>query len=158
MSTIQGIDILKKQLTQKQLDQLEKAAHIHKSQSNIEFNILMVEDGILQILVQQLENRSGKYANRSTLTKRVHEVFDKWMPAYKIQVQVQEFRPSVAAVVSPKWLEQMMEEKGVRIKQVAFDTGVDRESIAGWVSGTRTMSQIVKAMFYFYFLSIPVAE
>ncbi|MBE9598020.1 XRE family transcriptional regulator [Pedobacter sp. MC2016-24] len=158
MSTISGINILAQQLTPQQLDHLQKAADLHKTQSNIEFSVLKIEEGILQILVQQGERPSGNYASRSTLIKRAHEVFDKWMPAYLIQVEVEEFRPSITAVVNPAWLERMMEEKEVRIKQIAFDTGVDRESIAGWVSGKKNMSQIVKAMFYFYFTSILVED
>jgi len=43
-----------------------------------------------------------------------------------------------------------MLQKGVRIKQIAFDTGVDRESVSEWVTGKRSMSQIVKALFYYY--------
>lgn len=43
-----------------------------------------------------------------------------------------------------------MNEKGIRIKQIAFDTGIDRESISDWVTEKRNMSQIVKAMFYYY--------
>jgi hypothetical protein len=158
MSKISGIDILNQQLTQQQIDHLQKSANVHKLQSNIEFSVLKVEDGILQILVQQGEKPSGNYANRATLVKRAQEVFAKWMPAYQIHVIVEEFRPSVTTMVNPAWLERMMQEKEVRIKQIAFDTGLDRESIAGWVSGKKNMSQIVKAMFYFYFSSMVVAD
>ncbi|RZM23844.1 MAG: XRE family transcriptional regulator, partial [Pedobacter sp.] len=33
---------------------------------------------------------------------------------------------------------------------IAFDTGIDRETIADWVTGKRQMSQLVKAMLFFY--------
>ncbi|WGQ10571.1 helix-turn-helix transcriptional regulator [Pedobacter gandavensis] len=150
MSVILGIEKLKNQLDEQQLDLLEQAAEIHKQQSNITFCILVVEADSIQIETSQAENRSGKYAKEASLVKRTHEVFDKWLPKFDIQVIPATYMPSPTSVVNPKWLEQKMEEKGVRIKQIAFDTGVDRESIADWVSGKRSMSQIVKAMFYYY--------
>jgi hypothetical protein len=150
MSVILGIEKLKSQLTDQQLDLLKQAAETHKQQANITFCILTLEDSAIQIETSQAENRSGKYANEASLVKRTHEVFDKWLPAFDIQIIPATYMPTPTSVVNPQWLEKKMEEKGVRIKQIAFDTGIDRESIAGWVSGKRSMSQIVKAMFYFY--------
>jgi hypothetical protein len=57
-------------------------------------------------------------------------------------------------VVTPGWIDRKMVEKEVRIKQIAFDTGLDRKDISGWVTGERNMSQIVKAMFFYYFKSL----
>lgn len=150
MSVILGIEKLKSQLDEQQLDLLEQAAETHKKQSNITFCILVMEADSIQIETSQAENRSGKYATEASLVKRTHEVFDKWLPKFDIQVIPATYLPSPTSVVNPKWLEQKMDEKGLRIKQIAFDTGVDRESIADWVSGKRSMSQIVKAMLFFY--------
>lgn len=152
MSVILGIEKLKSQLDEQQLELLEQAAETHKKQSNITFCILVIEADSIQIETSQTANRSGKYATEASLVKRTHEVFDKWLPKFEIQVIPATYLPSATSVVNPKWLEQKMDEKGVRIKQIAFDTGVDRESIADWVSGKRSMSQIVKAMFYFYLI------
>jgi hypothetical protein len=68
----------------------------------------------------------------------------------KLTVATETRLPSPAAIVDRLWIEKKMQEKGVRIKQIAFDTGVDRTSISDWVTGKRSMGQIVKAMFYFY--------
>ena len=151
MSVILGIEKLQTQLGTDEISKLVEAAEIHQSQSNIGFCILAIEESAIQIETTQSENRSGRYASEATLIKRTHEVFDNVLPQYEIQVIPVPFLPSPTSVVTTAWLEKMMLSKGVRIKQLAFDTGVDRESIAGWVSGKRSMSQIVKAMFYFYF-------
>jgi len=150
MSVINGIEQLKEQISAEQAEQLDAAASIHKDQSNIEFTILNVEGEIINIETAQLETRSGKYATEASLLKKSHEVFDKYLPGYTIKVNPSPFLPSPTSVVTPLWLDKKMREKGVRIKQIAFETGVDRESIAEWVTGKRSMSQIVKAMFYFY--------
>jgi hypothetical protein len=150
MSIIIGIDKLNEQLTAEQKEQILNAAAIHKTQSNIEFAILKVEDEVIHIESTQSETRSGKYATEATLLKKTHEVFDKSLRGKELQIQLFPHLPSLTSVVNPVWLEKKMKEKGVRIKQIAFETGVDRDSIADWVSGKRSMSQIVKAMFYFY--------
>lgn len=150
MSVIIGIENLSQKLTAEQIEQLDAAAGVHKDQSNIEFTILKIEDEEIHIEAIQSETRSGKYANEASLLKKTHEVFDKWLPGFNIQVETTTHLPSPTSVVNPAWLEKKMKDKGVRIKQIAFETGVDRESIAEWVAGKRSMSQIVKAMFYFY--------
>jgi hypothetical protein len=150
MSVIADIEKLNNLLTGEQLEQLDLAAGVHLTQSNIEFRITKVAEDVVIIETTQSETRSRKYANEATLLKRTHEVFDKWLPGLDLQIEVFPHLPSPTSVVNPAWLESKMQEKGVRIKQIAFDTGVDRESIADWVSGKRSMSQIVKAMFYFY--------
>jgi len=150
MSTILGIDKLNTLLSHEELERLDQASEIHKTQSNIEFCILEVEDDRVDIETTQLETRSGKYATEATLVKRTHEVFDKLLPSKKINVEPVPYLPNPTSVVTPAWLEKKMKEKGKRIKQISFETGVDRDSISEWVTGKRSMSQIVKAMFYFY--------
>lgn len=150
MSVIIDLDRLNDRLSPEQLQELHDAAAVHQAQSNIEFRIAKVEGNVIYIETSQAESRSGKYAKEAALIKKTHEVFDKWLPGAELQIQAFPHLPSPALVVTPAWLEKKMNEKGVRIKQIAFDTGVDRESIADWVSGKRSMSQIVKAMFYFY--------
>jgi hypothetical protein len=150
MSVIIELDKLKDRLSPEELEKLDTAAGIHEEQSNIEFRIAKVEGDSVHIETTQSERRSGKYANEAMLFKRTREVFEKRLPGVKLEIQAFPHLPSPTTVVNPAWLESKMNEKGVRIKQIAFDTGVDRESIADWVSGKRSMSQIVKAMFYFY--------
>ncbi|MES2827915.1 MAG: helix-turn-helix transcriptional regulator [Bacteroidota bacterium] len=150
MSSILGLEKLKHLMDEAALEDIDQAAAVH-SQSNIEFCILDVSENSIDVEATQLETRSKNYASEATLVKRTKEVFEKRLPSFTIAVRPVPFLPNPASVVNPKWLEKKMEEQGVRIKQIAFDTGVDRESIADWTSGKRSMSQIVKAMFYFYF-------
>jgi len=150
MSIILGIEKLSDYLDPEQLDQLDRAATVHKEQSNIEFCILSVDEDAISLETTQSETRSKKYANQSTLIKRTQEVFEKMLPTFILQVEPVPFLPNPTSVVNPAWLEKRMKEKGVRIKQIAFETGLDRESISDWITGKRSMSQIVKAMFYFY--------
>ena len=150
MSIIPGIDTIHSDLTEADIISLNKAAERQQSQSNITFTILRAEESVLEIETAQGETKSGKYATEAALVSRTREVFEKFFPEFKIIVNPVTFIPSPASVVNVAWIEKKMLQKGIRIKQIAFETGIDRTSISEWVTGKRSMSQIVKAMFYFY--------
>ena len=154
MSHIKNLDKLAELLTKDELDRLESSARVHARQSNIQFTIESLVDNILTIETEQGKT-SGNYANFRTLIKRTSDVFEKFLPGdFKLNVNPKEYVESPSAVVTPEWIDQQMRQKEVRIKQIAFDTGIDRKDISGWVTGERSMSQIVKAMFFFYFRSL----
>ena len=150
MSSIQNINLLEPILTPEQIFKLDKAAARHQEQSNTNFKIVSETEKTIIIETAQGETGSGKYATEATLIKRTEDLFRKHLPHYKITVSPETFQASPASVVTIAWIEKMMLQKGVRIKQIAFDTGVDRESVSEWVTGKRSMSQIVKALFYYY--------
>jgi len=150
MSTIIGIDKLIQQISQEEISKLDKGAERHLRESSITFTIKYTDEHVTEIECRQEENKSGNYATETTLIKRTQELFTKFLPQSELVILPVTFRPSPTSAVTPVWLDQKMDEKGVRIKQIAFDTGIDRESISDWVTGKRKMSQIVKAMFYYY--------
>jgi len=137
-------------LTQAQVEKLLQAADRHAQTSNMSFTILSVSEREIHIEASQGETKSGKYATEATLISRTKDLFGKRLPDTNLNISPVPFAPSPASTVNPEWLESKMQQKGVRIKQIAFDTGIDRESISDWVTGKRSMSQLVKAMFYFY--------
>ena len=152
MSTIINIEKLQNLIDETGMAKLDAAAAMHKKQSNIEFKILTVEENTLTVATEQGKTNSGKYANLKTLIKRTHEVFDNFLPpSFKLEVQPTEYLESPAATVTPDWINKKMLEKEIRIKQIAFDTGIDRTDLSAWINGLRPMSQIVKAMFFYYF-------
>ncbi|RZJ80414.1 MAG: XRE family transcriptional regulator [Chryseobacterium sp.] len=150
MSTIIDIDKLAQQISPDDISKLDKGAQRHLRESSITFTIKYSDEHVTEIECRQEENKSGNYATEATLIKRTQELFSKFMPQSELIILPVTFRPSPASAVTPAWLDQKMNEKGVRIKQLAFDTGIDRESISDWVTGKRNMSQIVKAMLYYY--------
>jgi hypothetical protein len=153
MSYIINIEKLQHVINETEMAKLDASAGVHKRQSNIEFSILSVKENVLTVATEQGKTSSGKYANLKTLIKRTHEVFDNFLPSsFKLEVQPAEYLESPAATVTPDWIGKKMLEKEIRIKQIAFDTGIDRTDLSAWINGLRPMSQIVKAMFYYYFM------
>lgn len=150
MSSIPGLEKLAAILTEAEIDKLTRSADRHFAASNMTFTILSVTDGRMEIETAQGETKSGKYATEATLISRTRELFGKILPKIELHISPATYAPSPASTVTTKWLEEKMKLKGIRIKQIAFDTGIDKESISDWVTGKKSMSQIVKAMFYFY--------
>jgi len=150
MSSIQNINLLDTLLSTEKIIKLDKAASRHQEQSNTNFNIRSANAKNIEIATAQGETSSGKYATETALIKRTEDLFRKYLPDYKITVSPETFQASPTSVVNTAWIEKMMLAKGIRIKQIAFDTGIDRESVAEWVTGKRSMSQIIKALFYYY--------
>lgn len=150
MSSIQNINLLETLLSSEKILKLDQAARRHQEQSNTNFNIRSAGEKTLEVETAQGETASGKYATEATLIKRTEDLFRKYLPDYMIRVCPESFQASPASVVNSAWIDKMMQQKGIRIKQIAFDTGIDRESVSDWVTGKRSMSQIVKALFYYY--------
>lgn len=153
MDTSTRIKKLTEQLSHDDARKLEQSIETLQKESSITFTVKQLADQLIEIECRQDENRSGNYATEAALIKRTEQLFKKHFPHSKLVVVPVTYRPSPSTAVTPAWLEQKMNEKGIRIKQIAFDTGVDRESISEWVTGKRKMSQIVKAMFYYYLAS-----
>lgn len=153
MKSIPGIEKLTAILTTEQLEKLDRSAQRHIEMSNMSFKILSATERNLEIEVVQNETKSGRYATEATLTSRTKELFGKFLPDTELNISAVAYSPSPASVVTTAWLEQKMQQKGVRIKQIAFQTGIDKQAISDWVTGKKSMSQLVKAMFYFYLSS-----
>jgi len=153
MNSIPGIEKLKEILTTEQLEKLDRSAQRHNQMSNMSFKILSAAGSDLEIEVVQGESRSGRYATAATLTSRAKELFGKLLPNTRLKILALTYSPSPASTVTTKWLEEKMQQRGLRIKQIAFQTGIDKQAISDWVTGKKAMSQLVKAMFYFYFSS-----
>ena len=148
--SIQNIDSLNSLLNADEVNALKKAAERHSQQSNMDFKIISVNGNVVEIETSQGETASGKYATQQVLLKRTEELFKKRLAGFELQITANAVLPSPADVVDVPWIEKKMQEKGLRIKQIAFETGIDRESISDWVTGKKAMGKTVKAMFYFY--------
>ena len=150
--SIQNIHYLNSLLSGEQITTLEKAAERHSKQSNMDFKILSVDGNVIHVETGQGETASGKYATQQVLVKRTKELLEKPLPRFEIQVTANAALPAPADVVNVSWIDKKMQQQGLRIKQIAFETGIDRESISDWVIGKMTIEKNVKAMFYFYVL------
>jgi len=153
MGTIKNIGILDLVYSEADIAKLEAGAALHLRHSNISFKILRNDapDGsTLSIRVEQGKHLSENYADKERLIKITKDLFSI-LKGLTVHVHPVPYIPPVVDVVTPKWLSDKMLLTGTRIKDIEANTGIEKTNISPWINGKKPMSQIVKAMFYYYF-------
>lgn len=99
-----------------------------------------------------------KYYTQKQLIELVHKLFDRYFPNHKVNVQASPYEESPALKVTSEWIKKKMEEHGVTLKDMAAETGLNNTQLSPLTTGTKPLSDAMKAMFYFYFRSKEVKE
>ena len=152
--TIKNLRILAKSLKPEQINRLEAGANLHKRHANIEFKILKYGDHKISVEVKQGKHLAKNYADMKTLIERTKQLFQVALPAHtEIIVNAVPYTEHPISNINADWLDTQMTNNQVNIKDIVEDTGLDKSNISAWRNDKRPMSQIVKTMFYFYFLN-----
>lgn len=158
MSYIKNLSLLEGTLAPADLEKMEHAATSHKMFSNITFKIVDVQKKAVEIQVTQEKSAADNHATVKRLIEVVHETFDQFFPKMKIHVHPIPYTPAPVEVVSPEWITRQMTDGGIKLRQISKDTGIDYTQLSSLVSGARPLSQPMKAVFYYYFLSKTVKK
>ena len=157
MEAIKNIEKLGMNLSEVDKAKLTIGALLHKKNSNISFKVVDVDfgnypAGVMKatIKTEQGKSLSENYATKESLIDLTRDMFGKFLGKAIIHVQPVTYSPAIIEVVDPEWIKEKMLKKGVRIKDIVTDTGIDKTNLSAWINGIRPMSQPVKAMFYFY--------
>lgn len=153
MNIIKNIHKISELISADKLIDLEQAANLHLRHSNIEFKVIGIDGENISIRTTQGKHMSGIYADTQTLISRTRELFNRYLPSYTIITHPVPYQPSQTDIVTPEWINKQMLSKITRVQDISNDTGIDKTNISAWINGKREMSQIVKAMFFFYFNS-----
>lgn len=151
MSTIKNLHLLDLVVDSDVKDKLDVSAIPLKTNSNVTFKILEVGENSIVIRVKQDKHFSENYLDKKTLVLQTRELFEKFLPGWKIHPQVIPFTPNPVSYIDAEWIKQQMDKHDIRVMDLVQDTGVDKTNISAWANATRPMSQPVKAMFYYYF-------
>lgn len=157
MEAIKNIDKLGHLISQDDLQRLDIGALLHRKHSNISFKVVDVDtdnypgDSFkLVVKTEQGKSAAGNYTDKRGLIDLTRELFGKLVGKAVIDVQPIPYSPAPVEVVDTKWIQDKMLNKGVRIKDIVADTGIDKTNLSAWINGVRPMSQPVRAMFYYY--------
>ena len=132
---------------------MEQAARLHKGLCGICFKILEYTPDQVVIRIIQEKHAAGNYHSSKRLSEIVKETFVKFFEGKTILARPFPYQESPAANVDSAWINKQMTELGIRIKDIAADTGLNRSQVNAMVTGNRPISQISKALMYFYFLA-----
>ena len=132
---------------------MEIAALIHTTQENISFKIVEYDDEKIIIQAVQGKTASGFYHTQKTLIDLVHKTFDSFFIGKKVLVHPILFVENSPSKVDIKWINKKMLEMGIRIKDIANDTGIDHKELSKLLNSDIPLSKPTKALFYYYFLA-----
>ncbi len=137
-------------------ERLEFDAKLHKRHSSITFKIISFTDERTTIRAVQNKNALEEYLDKNSLIEKTRTIFNSFSDTIKFQniiVHPVPYEDHAINTISPDYLKKELQKRGIRIKDVQIATGLETSSISAWVNGIRPMSNIVKAMFYFYLKS-----
>lgn len=144
-------------ITENQLEKLEEGALQYRRFARISFKIVALGHTPNKVLTITIEVRQDKspsenYLKAAELHQRAKDLFKPYLPEDVLfYSNALPYVESPTEKVTPEYLRHFMTEYKIRIKDIVADTGLDKSNVSAWVNGTRDMSQIVKAMFYYYF-------
>ena len=151
MKLIKNIHLVEKELNEKDLEHLHQAAYQYARNAGVYFKFHYIKPDEVAIEVKQ-ENPTAGSGEVFAVNKLVaigKELTADIFPDRKVHIRPLAYVPPDVDVVTPEWIHKELSRlklSGVKISRM---TGVDRSSISNWISGNRTMSQPVKAMFYY---------
>ncbi len=143
-------------LTNGDRESLEFGAKLHKRHSGLTFKIVSATEERTTIRAVQNKNASEKYLDKNSLIEKTRTFFNSFSDKVKFEniiVHPVPYEDHAINIITPDYLKKELQKRGIRIKDVQIATGLETSSISAWVNGVRPMSNIVKAMFYFYLKS-----
>ncbi|MGG7665164.1 hypothetical protein [Dyadobacter sp. BHUBP1] len=147
---IKNIHLIKDLTTAENIRKLEIGALQHRKFARITFKVLSVREGTLEIQTIQTKSPHENHASEERLILRTKELFLHFFPDYEIVVTAIPYQGNPTEKVTPEYIREAMNSYDIKVKDIVDETGIDKSNVSAWVNGTRTMSQPVRAMFYYY--------
>lgn len=152
MNQIKNLHLLTDIVSSADIEKMELAAFEHKRHSNITFKIIAVSNKKVTWEVKQEKSNNGHYFPGKRLIEIVKETYERFLPDHKFQVGPKPFMVPGPDIVTSDWVVTKMKETGTRLNKIANETGLDYPNLSTIIKGGN-ISQAMKAVFYYYFLS-----
>ncbi len=149
-NVIKGLGLLT-DIKQADIDKMEHAGLMHRRHARLSFKIKAYTETTVEIQVVQAKNPAGNHYDKKRLIEIVHETFDQFFPGRKIHVQPIPYEENPVDQVNAEWVNKRMLDTGTRLKDIAQDTGINYTALSSLINGKKPLSQITKALFYYYF-------
>jgi len=133
-------------------EKMEHAGKEHRRHGSIEFKILENTPKQVVIRITQGKNAPGIYQNQKRLNEIVHETFGRFFKGKKIIVRPFVYKQPPVNLVDAAWINKQMLEKEIKLKTISDETGLNKTYLSSIINGNESFSQLMKCMFWFYFL------
>tara|TARA_B110000093_G_C12707330_1_gene300706 strand:+ start:105 stop:587 length:483 start_codon:yes stop_codon:yes gene_type:complete len=130
-------------------------AQIRESISNysrmgIKIELLEIEDNSARVKIQHKRLINNYMLNQKQLVERVKDVFKPTGLKTKVVPMVYFIDPQL---VDFDWINLKMSEFGIKRNDLIKQLAIDKSSLSLFLNGKRKMNKLVKAAFYYYFLT-----
>lgn len=157
MNQIKNLNKLERLFSSEFLYELELDAQMYQRYNRISFKIMQLNEEEIVLRVKQEKAPNGNYFDSQRLEEIGHEFLEP-IKAQKanlnIQVQTIPFVNAPIEQVDPKWIQKKMNDDSIPLKKIVEDTGIDKTTLSAYINGKKTLTQNVKAFFYYYFKAI----
>ncbi|WP_342327611.1 hypothetical protein [Pedobacter sp. FW305-3-2-15-E-R2A2] len=150
MEIIRNLDKLSDVLTPDAIVRVQNEASNYLKQDNLFFTVLSYEQEGLTVKVEQDRPLTEKIYTFDELVFIAKDLFGRYI-INEVFAHPHPYVESPAEVVNGKWVQLHMNHYEIRLKNVAFQTGIDKTNLSAWINEKRPMSRIVKAMFFNFF-------
>lgn len=139
-------------LTEAELATLKNRAEAHSRFSSIDFKIIEANATTIYIRVTQDKSHAGNYFDNKRLAEIGKELFEG-IGEWKINCRPFPYKPHPTDVVTAKWIDDKINSKGIKLKDLSIDLGIDANTLSAYRRGLKNLTAPVKAAFYYYFKS-----
>lgn len=137
-------------LTPDSLETLRARAELHRRYSNIEFKVIESTPDKLVISVRQGKSNAENYFDAKRLVEIGKETFGDLGAWATIHAGPMPYQVPPPDMVTAQWIQEKMRERGLKVKDVSRALGVDSHTVSAYKNGLKSLSGVVKAMFYYY--------
>lgn len=148
-----SINILKEFVSKDQYEDLKNKLDLQSRFNSIEFDIIRINDESVLIRTTQDKSFTGVYFDNKRLYEITLETFKEILSPHQVQVHTFPQLVSPCDKITPEFVMATMGRFKIKNKEFETAFGVHKTTISAWVNDLRPMSQPVKAMFYYYFIS-----
>lgn len=157
-NVIKNLHLLADILSTEDTALMEAAARAHGMHNNITFKVMDVEEKKVSLRVTQDKNQGNRYFPAKRLIEIGRETFGRFFPERKLIIHPVVYQEPMVNEVDHKWIRKKMESTGVKLKTIQADTGIDYTYLSSLTSGSDSLSQPMKAMFWYYFIAKEMKE
>ncbi|MBT0813025.1 hypothetical protein KIH41_17185 [Litoribacter ruber] len=134
-------------LSPEAFEELDSAVFLLRETYQLEFKILEINKDLL--IVRSIQGKAKTLLSQKQMATITKDLFSKFFPDKEIQPRPITYHEPKVNEVTSYWISNRITQQGIPLKEISKLTGIGREELKHWVSGSQPMSQEVKAMFYF---------
>lgn len=147
---MKNIDLLPLSLIAKK--RIAEFALQYRKMARIYIEIISFDGQRLIVRAEQKEAVNDLILTKIELTTRVRELFADEIPNdWKLTVSAVNFDRRDISAIDAMWINDNMTRLGLKAKDIASHTGLDKSSLSLYMSGGRELSKLTKIAFYYFF-------